>query len=76
MYYGAFNVNKYFNEKAFLNLTRSQDPQDALELIEAVDRSETLFKQLYQEPWFTDNVVPDILRTDRLRNFCADMLEA
>lgn len=49
IYYGDINVNKVFNEKAFINIKNSNDFNKAIELIKKIDKDDMLYNQYISE---------------------------
>ncbi len=58
IYRGDPRLAEWFNPKAFINTASFRNDEEAIAYIEAVDKDDTLYSALLNEPPFVGNVVP------------------
>jgi len=69
IYYGPYYVNKDFNEKCFINYYDYRSPQELLEVVAKIEKSEELFLSLASQPLF--NTPPNL---DSLKQFLQNVI--
>jgi hypothetical protein len=73
IYWGSDKVEEEFNEKSFINANKlSHD--DLLEAIIEVDKNDILWKNMVNEPVFTDNKIPEPILPENVLNFLEEVI--
>lgn len=66
VYWGNPWVSLDFNTKSFVNVHDYKSFDDAIERIVEIDKSDALYTQYIQEPYFTENVLPHSLTEEAI----------
>jgi uncharacterized protein YozE (UPF0346 family) len=62
IYYGDQSINRYFNQKSFINYSNYASDHEFLEHIKEIDNNDSLFLEMLNEPVFNDpNIVNSIM---------------
>lgn len=64
IYWGDPEVNKYFNEKAFINVSNYSTIDEAVEKIKEVDNNTELYMEYMNAPAFVDLEYPEKIRRE------------
>tara|TARA_R100001163_G_C5047908_1_gene185014 strand:- start:315 stop:1238 length:924 start_codon:yes stop_codon:yes gene_type:complete len=68
IYWGSDRVVEEFNEKAFINANKLSQ-NDLLEAIIEIDKDDTLWERVVNEPVFADNKIPDSVLPENVLDF-------
>ena len=66
IYWGNPEVARDFNPRSFINISDFANFEAAIDYIIEVDRNDDLYLSYIQEPWFNNNEVPDLFKSDYL----------
>jgi hypothetical protein len=66
IYWGNTDVARDFNPRSFINISNFASWEAAIDYILEVDRNDDLYLSYVQEPWFNNNEVPDLFKSDYL----------
>lgn len=76
IYFGAPDVGKYFNKKAFIDVNDFDSIDEAIEYIKKVDEDEELYMSIAKEPILAENseLLP-MMRDDYIKNFLLNIFQ-
>jgi hypothetical protein len=66
VYWGNPEVARDFNPRSFINISDFPNFEAAVGYILEVDRNDDLYLSYLREPWFHNNEIPDLFKTDYL----------
>ena len=66
LYWGNPEVARDFNPRSFINISDFANFEAAIDYILEVDRNDDLYLSYIQEPWFNNNEIPDLFKTNYL----------
>lgn len=66
IYWGNTEVGRDFNTSSFLNWHQFGSDEKLIDYIIKLDSDDTLYGQLWEEPWFKNNKLPDCVNEERI----------
>lgn len=69
VYWGNPEINKDFNEKAFINAHNFKTTKDLVEYIKYIDEDESAYRSMLQESCFVNNEIPEQFQISRFISF-------
>ncbi len=69
IYWGNPLINKEFNEKSFVNFYDFNDTNKMIEYIIELDKDDNKYLEMLNQPWFTDNNIPDNNKLENIKSF-------
>ena len=69
LYRGASFINKDFNSKSFVNYHDFNSEDDMIDYIIELDKDDSKYLEMLNQPWFVDNKIPDSNKLDNIKNF-------
>jgi len=69
IYWGNPLINKEFNQKSFVNFYDFNDINKMIEYIIELDKDDTKYLEMLNQPWFTGNSIPDNNKLENIKSF-------
>lgn len=69
IYFGGSKICDDFNTKSFVNIHDFKSIDDAIDYIIEVDRDDSKYLELLNQPWFIDGKVPDNNKIENIKKF-------
>lgn len=75
IYWGNPEVTKDFNTKSFINCHEFKTFEEVVERVKEIDQHDQLALQMLNEPPFSENVIPEDLKKEKLENFLRSIFD-
>lgn len=75
IYWGNPRVHEDFNTKSFINVTDYRSYEEVIEKIIGLDRNESAFQNVVNEPWFNNNRIPEEFTREKILDFFEFILQ-
>lgn len=69
IYWGNPLINKEFNQKSFVNFYDFNDINKMIEYIIELDKDDTKYLEMLNQPWFTGNSIQDNNKLENIKSF-------
>ena len=69
IYWGNPLINKEFNQKSFVNFYDFNDINKMIEYIIELDKDDSKYLEMLNQPWFTGNSIPDNNKLENIKSF-------
>lgn len=69
IYWGNPLINKEFNQKSFVNFYDFNDINKMIEYIIELDKDDTKYLEMLNQPWFIGNNIPDNNKLENIKSF-------
>jgi hypothetical protein len=69
IYWGNPLINKEFNQKSFVNFYDFNGINKMIEYIIELDKDDSKYLEMLNQPWFTDNSIPDNNKLENIKSF-------
>ena len=75
IYWGDPTITNYLNPKAFINCHEFDSIKGLVEHIRMIDKDDEKYRQMLQEPWFTEAIEPIQWRDTTITNFLGHIFD-
>jgi hypothetical protein len=69
LYWGNPNIDKEFNTDSFINFYDFNSEDDMIDYIIELDKDDSRYLKMLNEPWFVDNLIPESNKIDNIKSF-------
>lgn len=69
VHWGNPLVGRDFNTKSFVNCYEFENFDKVIERIVELDRNKEAYRSVFEQPYFTDNIIPDFVKKENLLKF-------
>ena len=75
IYKGADKISDDFNDKSFVNCHKFNTFEDVINYIIYLDRNDTEYLNILNQPWFENNQIPHNNKIDNIKRFLYEVFE-
>lgn len=75
IYFGGSKICEDFNTKSFVNLHDFKSQDDVIDFIIELDKDDTRYIKMLNQPWLTNGVVPENNKIENIKSFLYKIFE-